>query len=236
MTAARRLAAGLAGAALLVAGGLSAGCSGASGGSGSSQDASPGAGGAADAPPFADCTGLASAPAPAPASTSTAASTAASAGPTALGQGPTAAPSGNRTPLPALELPCFTGGQKLDIGQIRGPALINLWASWCAPCREELPVVQRLAGQAGGRVHVIGVASGDDRAAAQSLARDLKITFPALYDRKAALLGRVGRAGLPVTLFVDADDQIAYVYNSAPLDGGTLTHLVDRYLGVEVQL
>jgi thiol-disulfide isomerase/thioredoxin len=169
-------------------------------------------------PPFADCAALTSPPARSAAAAGT-------------GTAPSSTSSGGAA-LPHLELPCFTGNQTVDIGQIRGPALINLWASWCLPCREELPVFQRLAGRAGDRIHVIGVVSKDDRGAAQSLAGDLRVTFPALYDRQAALLGQVKKVGLPVTVFVGARGQISYIYNSAPLDDAALARLVERYLGV----
>ena len=200
----------LAAVTLLAGGALLAGCSGSAG--------KPAAG---TSSPFADCAALTSAPSPVPA---TSAGSAASAVP--------AAAAGAR--LPELSLPCFTGGQKVDIGQIRGPALINLWASWCTPCREELPVLQRLAGRSLGRLHVIGVVSSDDREAARSLAEDLGVTFPALDDRRAALLGRVGAAGLPVTVFVSGAGRISYVYNSVPLDDATLARLVSQHLGVVV--
>jgi thiol-disulfide isomerase/thioredoxin len=112
--------------------------------------------------------------------------------------------------------------------------LINLWASWCAPCREELPAFQRLATRAGDRMHVLGVVSSDDRAAAQSLAEELGVTFPAVYDRQSALRTRLAKAGLPVTVFVDAGGRISHVYNSRPLDDGALARLVERYIAVEV--
>jgi thiol-disulfide isomerase/thioredoxin len=161
---------------------------------------------AAAAAPFADCASLTS---------------------------PQPAPPGGKG-LPDVELPCFTGGQTVDIGHIRGPALINLWASWCSPCRAELPTIQRLAERAAGRVHVIGVVSSDDRDAAQSLARDLGITFPAVFDRQGSLLRQVGAAGLPVTLFVDGQGQISHTYNGEPLGDAALARLADRYLGVVV--
>lgn len=136
--------------------------------------------------------------------------------------------------LPDLRLPCFTGGQAVDIGQIRGPVLVNLWASWCAPCRDELPAFQRLADRLTGRVRVVGVVTKDTRNGARWLGTDLGVTFPALFDQNGDLLARVGRSALPVTLFVDGAGRIAYTYNSEPLDDAALARLTDRYLGVVV--
>jgi thiol-disulfide isomerase/thioredoxin len=190
--------------------------------------------------PFAGCSALTSAPSPQPAPSVRAASSARATAPAGsvapadavASPDANAGAGGSGTLLPQLSLPCFTGDQKVDVGQIKGPALINLWASWCLPCREELPVFQRLAGRAEGRLHVIGVVSSDDRDAAQSLAEDLGISFPALYDRQGALLPRLGRGGLPVTVFVGAAGRISYVHNSAPLDDAALARLVSQHLGL----
>jgi thiol-disulfide isomerase/thioredoxin len=70
---------------------------------------------------------------------------------------PTAGSTGK---LPDLTLPCFTGGRPVGLADLRGPAVINLWASWCGPCRTELPAMQRLADQAGDRLRVVGVDTG----------------------------------------------------------------------------
>jgi thiol-disulfide isomerase/thioredoxin len=230
---ARRLAALLVAVPLLTGAAVLAGCSG---------SAQRPAGRAA--PPFADCAGLTSAPAAPPAADAPASAAAGGSAPSAGAAGvagsagpassAAAAPGAAGDRLPDLALPCFTGGQNVDIGQIKGPALINLWASWCPPCRQELPALQRLAGRAAGRLHVIGVVSDDDRGAAQSLAEDLGITFPALYDREGALRPQVGAAGLPATVFVGASGRISYVYNSTPLDDAALTRLVRQHLGLAV--
>ncbi|HKS98265.1 MAG TPA: TlpA disulfide reductase family protein, partial [Rugosimonospora sp.] len=113
------------------------------------------------------------------------------------------------------------------------PAVINLWASWCTPCRTEIPAIQRYAVRAGTRVTVIGVDTADTRTGGGSTIQDLGVTYPNLYDDRQQLLHGVGRADLPVTLFVDAHGGIRHVYSSGvALTEASLAQLVRTYLGV----
>jgi thiol-disulfide isomerase/thioredoxin len=179
------------------------------------QEPRPGAA-ARDAPPvpFAGCAGLAQPPPDA----------SSSGAPVATGPAP--------PPLPSLSLPCYAGGGDVDVAAVRGPAVVNVWASWCRPCRHELPLLQRFADRNPGGVHVIGVVSADDRAAALALAGDLGLRFPHLYDGDGALMRAVERNGLPVTLFVDAQGRVREVYNAKALDQPTLDRLAARHLGL----
>jgi thiol-disulfide isomerase/thioredoxin len=143
---------------------------------------------------------------------------------------PLGEPGDSGEPLPDLTLPCFTGGEPFQLADLRGPAVVNLWASWCGPCREELPVLQRYADRAAGRVHVLGVVTEDRRSAAASLAEDLGVTFPALEDPDALLRVELG-VWLPATLFVDSAGRVQHVLQG-PLDEETLAGLVTERLGV----
>ncbi|MDQ7906916.1 TlpA disulfide reductase family protein [Phytohabitans sp. ZYX-F-186] len=140
--------------------------------------------------------------------------------------------SGEGKPLPEVALPCFTGDQEVTVSAIRGPAVVNLWGSWCPPCREELPAFQRFADRAAGKVTVIGVDTRDSRSAAGSLAADLGLTYPNLFDPDERLRVKVGVSALPATLFVDRDGRVRHLYNSTALDDATLATLVARHLGV----
>lgn len=174
--------------------------------------------GTADAgSPLADCDGLAAPPADAADGSATDAAD----GSAAAGE-----------PLPELTLPCFTGGAPFALADLRGPAVVNLWASWCPPCREELPALQRYADRAAGRVHLLGVVIDDRRSAAVSLAEELGITFPALEDADGRLLAELPRNGLPATLFVDAAGRVRYVHQTGALDEQALERYVSEQLGV----
>jgi thiol-disulfide isomerase/thioredoxin len=168
-------------------------------------------------------------PAPAPEEPSPFADCAALTGPP-----PSAAPASAAAGagLPDLELPCFTGGQPVKLTELRGPAVVNLWASWCGPCRDELPVMQRLADRAAGRLHVLGVDVGDARDAAASFGAGRQVTMPTLYDRERRLLSSLGRVNLPVTIFVDSAGR-DYVH-ALPVDATELSELVRKHTGVTV--
>jgi thiol-disulfide isomerase/thioredoxin len=198
--------------------------------------------------PFAGCAALTAPPGAAPPTTApsttapsttapstTAPSTTAPAeAPVAGGPSAGTAPGGgDATGLPDLTLPCFADGRPIRLTDLRGPAVVNLWASNCGPCREELPAVQRLAERTTDRLHVIGVDTFDTRDAAGSFGADLGITIPNLYDRERQLLLALGRRALPATVLVDAAGR-THVYNGRPLDDAGLATLVTRHTGVTV--
>jgi len=177
------------------------------------------AAGASGPVPFADCAGLTAPPA--------AAAVAAPQPSTDVGT------PGGGTPLPDVSLACFADGTVIDVAAVRGPAVINFWGSWCQPCREELPALQRLADRTAGQLHLIGVNTYDDRDPAVAVAEDLGLRFPSLVDRDRKLLLAVERVGLPLTLFVDADGEIRRTYEGT-VDDATLADLVERELGLTV--
>jgi thiol-disulfide isomerase/thioredoxin len=142
--------------------------------------------------------------------------------------GPAAAP-----PLPRLRLPCLEGGAEVELGALGRPAVVNLWASWCAPCRAEMPAIQGYAARTAGAVTVIGVDTADTGGGARSVLRDLGITYPNLRDDRQLLLHALGGAALPLTLFVDGAGRIRYQYRGEPLTGAALAGLVRDHLGGE---
>lgn len=138
------------------------------------------------------------------------------------------------TTLPRLSFRCLGGGT-LDLGRAPGvPTVVNLWGSWCGPCREELPTMQQLATAAGGKVRVIGVISKDGVPQAESFAEDAKVTFPSAFDGQGELMTKLGLRGLPYSYFLDADGAVTYT-QVGPV--GTLDHaeqLVAEHLGVRL--
>ncbi len=150
-------------------------------------------------------------------------------------QAPEAPPAatGDSRPLPELTLTCLTGGEPFHLAELRGPAVVNVWATWCRPCLTELPVMQRYADQYAGQVHVVGVATRSDPAAAVELARELELRFPSLHDYHEELFGKLGLFAMPSTLLIDHTGQLRYVYQQVPFqDEHELAELVEQHLGV----
>lgn len=131
--------------------------------------------------------------------------------------------------LPAIQIPCFDGSSTVHVDQVKGPAVINLWAPWCPPCREELPAFVRLAAQPGAP-KVIGVVSSSVRPASVSVAEELGVTFPNLFDGKGRLGAELGIGVLPATLFVDEQGRITKIYRGVALTDETLGALVESQL------
>jgi thiol-disulfide isomerase/thioredoxin len=136
--------------------------------------------------------------------------------------------------LPAVSFPCVGGGE-LDLGRAPGvPTVVNLWGSWCTPCREELPLLQELADDAGDRVRVIGVISKDGVPQAESFAADAGVTFPSAFDGEGELMAQLGLNGLPYTAFLTADGTLAHS-ELGPVDSvDELRGLVAEHLGVQL--
>jgi cytochrome c biogenesis protein CcmG/thiol:disulfide interchange protein DsbE len=114
--------------------------------------------------------------------------------------------------LPDVTVAPLSGdGVPLDLATLTGPAVVNLWATWCVPCRRELPAFQDVS-ERSRDVAFIGIDIGDDPAAARAFLDRLGVTFPQYVDRDAAVTDVLGVASLPVTFVVDAA-------------GGVVTHL-----------
>lgn len=151
----------------------------------------------------------------------------------ATGPGRPASPAGDDTALPDLLLACVSGGQT-RLAELTGPAIINLWASWCRPCQVELPEFQRYHERVAPGVAVIGVVTRDDRAAAESTIADRSLTFPMVWDPDGALLRGTGQLALPVTLFVSDQGRVVHTYHGPALRGPQLEELARTRLGVRV--
>lgn len=149
-------------------------------------------------------------------------------------QGITGQPVPPQPTLPDLQLPCFTGKEQIALRSVPGPLIVNLWASWCDPCRRELPLMQKVAAQTAGRVTVLGVDTGDRLDAGASFAADKGVSFPTLFDPDKKLANAIAGTNLPITIFMDASGK-SYV-NRLPLDAAKLSTLVKQWTDLTVTL
>ena len=130
--------------------------------------------------------------------------------------------------LPAFELSCLTEPGSLNVSRLGGkPTLVNLWATWCGPCRQEMPVLQAAYEQVKERVQFVGVDTRDDPLAAADYLPEVGVTYPQLVDTDGRLLEHTRIPGLPVTLLLD-EDGVEVARHVGPLTEAQLTELLDQ--------
>lgn len=142
-------------------------------------------------------------------------------------------PPGLGQGLPDLELPCLGGGPRVSL---RGtgpstPMLVNVWATWCRPCVQEVPVFVALAEKAAGKVAVVGVDMTDDSDKALVFAAQYGMHYPSLVDVDGRVLRTYG-GGPPITLFVDATGKVVHSERGQVDSLKELEDLLRRHLGV----
>lgn len=137
--------------------------------------------------------------------------------------------------LPELELACLGGGEPVELSALRGPLVVQLWASWCGPCRRELPIFQAFHEQYGDRVQVLGLNTQDQMLSkALALLDETGATFPQVTDPGAELTAVDGLPvrGLPGVALVDQDGRVVYRALREITSEAELVELVETELGI----
>jgi len=114
--------------------------------------------------------------------------------------------SGEAVQAPGFTLERLDGpGGTLSLSDLAGkPLVVNFWASWCVPCKDEAPVLQRTYERYKGQgLVVLGIDAQDFRKDARRFMERFGLTYPVVYDGKGSTLGRWGVTGFPETFFVD---------------------------------
>jgi cytochrome c biogenesis protein CcmG, thiol:disulfide interchange protein DsbE len=126
--------------------------------------------------------------------------------------------AGSPPPLAALHrqanelLPGGTDAYEKRIADLHGyPVVVNLWASWCIPCRQEFPVLQKLSARYGKQVAFLGVNSEDSDDAAATFLREEPVPYPSYTDPDKKIFNEVGDVGFPNTAFYDSSGELVYV-------------------------
>lgn len=140
--------------------------------------------------------------------------------------------------LPHVTLPCLGGGPDVDLSSLRGPMVVSVWASWCGPCREEMPRIQAFHDQYGDQVAVLGIDYQDVRPeSAMALVQDTGATYPSLADPQSDLDGASPfpvLRGLPFLALVDADGRVVHQEFTVIESEQQLVDLVNEYLGTDL--
>ncbi len=116
-------------------------------------------------------------------------------------------------PAPDFTLKSLSG-ENLRLSEFRGEVvMINFWATWCGPCRQELPELEALHRQYGQRgFRLLGVNIDDDRQRAVDMAKTLGVSFPVLFDTRKEVSRLYGVHAMPMTLLVDRDGEGRHVH------------------------
>ena len=117
------------------------------------------------------------------------------------------------------EAPNFTlesfSGETISLADYRGDVvMINFWATWCGPCREEMPILDELHSryQRAG-FQLLGVNIDDEPQRAKNMIAELGVTFPVLFDSSKEVSELYAVQAMPVSVMVDRDGQIRYVHH-----------------------
>ena len=135
---------------------------------------------------------------------------------------------------PAMSLQLLGEEGTLSDADLRGkPVVLNLWASWCVPCRREAKVFEAAHQKYGDRVHFVGVNVRDDIDDALDFVQEFGVTYPNVFDEGHRFADALGNAGLPETFFLNADWHFVEASDQAPgeLDRAALEAGIETLLG-----
>lgn len=131
-----------------------------------------------------------------------------------------------------LEFPCLDGKSKIHFSQMRGPMIVNVWGSWCAPCKDEIPIIRSFYSKNASRVALVGVdveeakkTDGSDFVVANGM------TWPVLVDPDGRSRGFFGM-GVPVTWFIDANGTVVHKKIGVLNSEQELRDLASKYLNL----
>ncbi|MDW3178648.1 MAG: TlpA disulfide reductase family protein [Acidimicrobiia bacterium] len=116
------------------------------------------------------------------------------------------------------------------VGQQGRPVVVNIWASWCAPCRTEMPLLQSAADTYAGQAVILGVASNDDPDEAKAFLGELGLTYPNVFDTTGEIRVSLGLTAYPTTYVFDADGTIRARVNGG-ISEQRLAGLIEDALG-----
>ena len=134
----------------------------------------------------------------------------------------------------AALLKCLDGKSTVDIGQIKGPVLVNVWGSWCGPCKDEMPIFVDFYSKYKEKVSLIGISVEEsDVQNARDFVKLYGMSWPNLNDPDGSTRGTLGM-GVPITLFIDAQGRVAFRKIGVVTTIEELERDTQKYLGVQL--
>lgn len=117
------------------------------------------------------------------------------------------------------------------IAALKGfPAVVNVWASWCGPCRYEFPTLQNLSARYGKEVAFLGVNSQDSESLAKEFLEEAPVPYPSYVDGDGGITGALGAGrGLPDTAFFDRDGELCALKRGPYVEHSELASDVRRF-------
>ena len=117
-----------------------------------------------------------------------------------------------------------------ELAKLEGfPVVVNLWASWCGPCRFEFPYFQKVAAERGKEVAFLGIDSQDSDDAAQTFLEELPLPYPSVTDPDKEIANEFGARGLPATAFYDKTGALQYLHQGPYTSEDALAADIDKY-------
>jgi cytochrome c biogenesis protein CcmG, thiol:disulfide interchange protein DsbE len=111
------------------------------------------------------------------------------------------------------------------------PVVINKWASWCGPCRAELPILQQVSTEHGKQIAFVGLNAKDKRGAAESFAAQYPVPYPSYEDPGEKIARSLkAPANFPVTVFLDKNGRTVFIHQGGYASAAQLNADIEKYL------
>jgi cytochrome c biogenesis protein CcmG/thiol:disulfide interchange protein DsbE len=126
------------------------------------------------------------------------------------------------------DLPAVTAAEfEAHLAELEQPAVVNVWASWCLPCRSEGPLLDEAHRQFGDEIVFIGVDVQDSQPAAKQFLSEVGLDFTHFFDRDRAIPNFYGGLGTPITMFFAPHGELVSIHNGV-IDERTLALNIDE--------